>query len=109
MVGKAVVYGMGKVTWPGRILIGLLTVASVLSGDVLFYTLAVMKEQNLPFSKELMLEIVNNFWSIETSAEGGIAAIAFALIGAGIVIFSTRKPEFQARFVPLGTPTLTTG
>lgn len=105
VVGKAVVHGMGKVTWPGRILIGVLTVASVLFGDLLYYTLVVMREQNLPFSTGLVMEILANFWEIETDSDGGLASVAFALIGAGIVAYSTRKPEFKARFEPLGAPT----
>jgi len=109
LVGKAVVHGMGKVTWPGRILMGVLTVASVLFGDLLFYALAVMKEQNLPFSMGLVMEVLQNFVAIETDSEGGLASIAFALIGAGIVIYSTRRPKFHARFESLGSPTLTAG
>ena len=105
LVGKAVVHGMGKVTWPGRILMGVLTVASVLFGDLLFYTLVVMKEQSLPFSLDLAMEVLRNFVAIETDSEGGLFSVGFALIGAGIVIYSTRRPEFHARFEPLGSPT----
>ncbi len=107
VVGKAVVHGMGKVTWPGRILMGVLTVASVLFGDLLFYTLVVMKEQNLPFSMGLVMEVLQNFVAIESDSEGGLASVAFALIGAGIVIYSNRRPEFHARFEPLGSPSVT--
>ncbi len=107
LVGQAVVRGMGKVTWPGRILMGVLTVASVLFGDLLFYTLSVMKEQGLPFSFGLVMEILSNFVAIETESEGGLASVGFALVGAGIVIYSTRRPEFHARFEPLGEPALT--
>ena len=74
-MGKAVVKGIGKVTWTARIIIGLLTPASVAFGDAIFYALTVVKESQ----------------------------IAFALIGAGIVMYSTRKPAFEARFVALGT------
>src|SRR5262249_16749490 len=40
-VGKAVVKGTGKVTWRARIMIGLLTAASVAFGDAIFYALVV--------------------------------------------------------------------
>ena len=83
----------------------MLTVVSVLFGDLLFYTLVVMKEQSLPFSLDLVMEVLRNFVAIETDSEGGLASVAFALIGAGIVIYSTRRPEFHARFEPLGSPT----
>jgi len=108
LVGKALVHGMGKVTWPGRILIGVLTVASVLFGDLLFYTLVVMREEHVPFTLGLVNEIAGSFWEIETSEKGGLASVAFALIGAGIVVYSTRRPEFHAAFEPLGSPTPTT-
>lgn len=101
LVGKAVVKGMGKVTWAGRILIGVLTIASVVFGDALFYTLAVMSEMHVPFSLELIKDVLSNLFAIETAAEGGLGSIAFALIGAGYVVFTTRRPEFKARFEPL--------
>ena len=101
LVGKAVVKGIGKVNTAGRILIGLLTVASVVFGDVIYFTLYVMKQRNLPFSPHLMRLIVNNLWSIEKE---NLASVAFALIGAAIIVYSTRKPAFKAQFVPLGVP-----
>lgn len=101
LVGKAVVKGMGKVTWAGRILIGVLTIASVVFGDILFYTLMVMSEMKLPFSQELVMDVLSNLWALETSAEGGLASVGFALIGAGYIMYSTRRPEFKARFEPL--------
>ena len=100
-IGKAVVKGMGKVTWAGRIMIGALTIASVVFGDVLFYTLVVMSETHVPFSLELAKEVLGNLWTIETSSKGGLGSVAFALIGAGYVVYSTRRPEFKARFEPL--------
>jgi hypothetical protein len=102
LVGKATVYGMRKVTWPGRLTIGALTVCSVLFGDLLFYTLTVMQEQGIPFSTDLVMALVESFWEIEGS-DGAISAI-FGLIGAGLMIVTTRKPAFQAVFEPLGAP-----
>lgn len=105
-VGKAVVKGTGKVTWTARILIGVLTAASVAFGDAIFYALTVMKENQMVFMHALKL-VVQNFWKLESSSEGGIVSILFGLIGAGITVYGTRKPAFKARFVPLGTPTTT--
>lgn len=105
-VGKAVVKGTGKVTWTARIMIGLLTAAGVAFGDSIFYALTVMKESQIAFVAALKL-VLANFWNVETDADHGIASIPFALIGAGIVMFSTRKPAFKARFVALGTPATT--
>jgi hypothetical protein len=101
LVGKAVVMGIGKVSTTGRIMIGVLTVASVVFGDVIFFTLVVMKERNLPFSFPLMRVIVNNLGAIEGK---NVASIIFALIGAAIIVYNTRKPAFKANFVPLGIP-----
>lgn len=100
-VGKAVVKGMGKVTWPGRITIGLLTVASVLFGDIIFYVRSLMKHMSVEFSVALRI-VTADFWKIE--AKSGIASVIFALIGAGIVILSTKPPTFKARFEPLEKP-----
>lgn len=101
LVGKAVVKGMGKVTWAGRIMIGVLTIASVVFGDILFYTLVVMSEMHVPFSLGVVMEVLSNLWTIETSSKGGLGSVAFALIGAGYVVYSTRRPEFKVRFEPL--------
>ena len=102
-VGKVVVKGTGKVTWTVRIMIGLLTAASVAFGDSIFYALTVVKESQVAFLAALKFVLVN-FWKLETDADGGIVSILFALIGAVIVMYSTRKPAFKARFVVLGTP-----
>jgi hypothetical protein len=104
LVGKAVVFGMGKVTWPGRILIGVLTAGSVALGDAFFYGLEIMKTANTSLWNGLHIAVAN-FWKIETDSSSGVLSIVFGLIGAAIVVYNTRKPEFKARFEPLGTPT----
>jgi hypothetical protein len=106
-VGKMVVKGTGKVTWTARIMIGLLTAASVAFGDTIFYTLTLMKENQMAFAVALKA-VLANFWKIETDSDtSGIVSILFGLIGAGITVYGTRKPAFNARFVPLGTPAVT--
>ena len=102
-VGKAVVQGMGKVTWPGRIMIGVLTACSVAFGDAIFFGLEIMKNVHTTFGEGLRLAITN-FWSIETDSESGVLSIIFGLVGAGYIMYSTRKPEFKAHFEPLGAP-----
>lgn len=105
-IGKAVVMGMGKVNWTGRILIGALTAASVAFGDALFYTFVLMKQEQATFMLALKA-VLSNFWKVEQSSDGGVVSILFGLIGAGVVMYSTRKPEFKAQFVPLGAPATT--
>jgi hypothetical protein len=102
-VGKVVVKGIGKVTWTARVMIGVLTAASVASGDAIFYALTVMSQQHIGFVLALKI-VLSNFWKIETDSDSGVISIVFGLIGAAIVMYSTRKPAFKARFVPLGTP-----
>ena len=102
-VGKAVVQGMGKVTWPGRMMIGVLTACSVAFGDAIFYGLEIMKNVHTTFTEGLRIA-VTNFWKIETDSESGVLSIIFGLVGAAYIIYSTRKPEFKARFEPLGSP-----
>ncbi|HWR16097.1 MAG TPA: hypothetical protein VN577_14815 [Terriglobales bacterium] len=103
VIGKAVVYGVGKVTWPARAIIGVLTIASVAFGDALFYALSFAKEEALPFTTSLSF-VVSNFWAIESDAKGGLLSILFGLVGAAWVMYATRKPDFKATFVPLGSP-----
>jgi hypothetical protein len=101
-VSKAVVTGIGKVTWTARGMIGVLTAASVAFGDAIFYALTVMNHDHVPFIAALKA-VLANFWKIETDSDGGVISIVFALIGAVWVMYSTRKPAFKARFVALET------
>jgi hypothetical protein len=105
-VGKAVVKGTGKVTWTARIMIGVLTGASVAFGDSIFYALLLMNQNQLAFAPALKAALLN-FWKFESDSDSGIISILFALIGAGVVMYTTRKPAFKARFVALGTPAIT--
>ncbi len=102
-VAAGVLKGTGKVTRFGQILIPILTVASVLFGDVIFYTLIVMKHQNVPFSGKVLNVIVVHLWEIESKGSGALSLL-FGLVGAGYALYSARKPKFQAMFQPLGAP-----
>jgi hypothetical protein len=102
-VAGGVLKGTGKVTRFGQILIPILTVASVLFGDVIFYTLIVMKHQNVPFSGKVLNVIVVHLWEIESKGSG-VLSLVFGLVGAGYALYSARKPKFQAMFQPLGAP-----
>ena len=105
-VAKAVVKGVGKVTSSAKIIIGLLTAISVAFGDAIFYALIVMNQSQVAFIPALKV-VLATFWKLETDTDGGLVSILFALIGAGIVMYQTRKPAFKARFVSLGTPATT--
>jgi len=102
-VSIAVVKGSGKVTWTSRVMIGLLTIASVVLGDSVFYALTIAKESQIPFGVAMKF-VAGNFLKIETNASGGIVSMLFALIAAGTVMYATREPAFKAQFVTLGTP-----
>jgi hypothetical protein len=102
-VAAGVLKGTGKVTRFGQFIIPLLTVASVLFGDVIFYTLIVMKHQNVPFSGRILNVIVVHLWEIESKGSGALSLL-FGLVGAGYAVYSARKPKFQAVFQPLGAP-----
>lgn len=103
LVAAGVIKGTGKVTRFGQIIIPILTVASVLFGDAIFYTLIIMKQEQVHFSGRLLNAVVLNLWEIEREGNGVISLI-FALVGAGYAIYSARKPKFQAVFQPLGSP-----
>ena len=103
VISWCVVKGTKKVTLFGQAIIPLLTVASVIFGDALFFMLTVMKERSLPFSQELFVKVLTNLWEIEKESNGAISMI-FALVGAVAAIYQARKPKFKAVFEPLGTP-----
>jgi hypothetical protein len=105
-VAKAVVKGSGKVTWTARTIIGALTAASVAFGDSIFYSLIMMKENQLAFVPALKAVLLH-FWKLERDSGSGLISVLFGLIGAGMVMYGTRKPAFKARIVALGTPSLT--
>ncbi|HEV3220910.1 MAG TPA: hypothetical protein VGZ48_14160 [Candidatus Acidoferrales bacterium] len=103
LVAQGIVKGTGKVTLFGQILIPVLTVASILFGDVIFFTLSYMKASGVAFSMKLVGEIVRNLWQVESDA-GNTLSVVFGLIGAGVSLFYARKPKFKAVFEPLGAP-----
>lgn len=102
-VAWAVIKGTGKITPAGQISIALLTVASVLFGDALFFVLVVMKADATPFSGKLVSAVLTHFWQIETKGNGALSVI-FGLIGAGFAVFRARKPQFKVRYEALGNP-----
>jgi hypothetical protein len=104
-VAAAVIKGTGKVTRFGQMAIPVLTVASVLFGDAIFYTLIVMQHQHVPFSGKLLNVIVVHLVGIESKGSG-VLSLLFALVGAGYALYSARKPKFQAVFQPLGAPNI---
>src|SRR6266403_464317 len=102
-VAGGVLKGTGKVTRFGQVIIPILTVASVLFGNAIFYTLAIMKHEGAPFSTKLLGAVLSHLWEIE-SAGGGVLTILFALVGAGYALYAARKPKFKAAFQQLGVP-----
>src|SRR5260370_18281928 len=102
-VAGGVLKGTGRVTRFGQILIPILTLASVLFGDRIFYTLIVMKHQNVPFSGKMLNVIVVHLWEIESKGSGALSLL-FGLVGAGYALYSAGKPKFQTMFQPFGAP-----
>jgi hypothetical protein len=102
-VAAGVIKGTGKVTRFGQIIIPVLTLASVLFGDAIFYTLGVMKEEHVAYSSGLLKVVVLHLWQIEIQGSG-VLSLLFALAGAGYALYAARKPKFQAEFQPLGAP-----
>ncbi|HUE54616.1 MAG TPA: hypothetical protein VMO76_02210 [Candidatus Udaeobacter sp.] len=102
-VSWGVIKGTRKVTRFGQVIIPILTVASVLFGDAIFYTLAVMRNENVPFSAQLLKTILAHLWEIESKG-GGVLTLIFALVGAGYALYAARQPKFKATFEPLGAP-----
>jgi hypothetical protein len=100
-ISRAMLKGTGKVTRFGQVCIPILTVGSILLGDALFYTLLVMKDQNLSFSLNLLGRVIAILWNLEREGNGALSVI-FALVGAGYALYAARKPKFKAVFEPLG-------
>jgi hypothetical protein len=102
-VAGGVLKGTGKVTRFGQMIIPIFTVASVLFGDAIFYTLAIMKHEGAPFSTKLLGAVLSHLWEIEREGNG-VLTIIFALVGAGYALYAARKPKFKATFQALGMP-----
>jgi hypothetical protein len=102
-IAWGVVKGTRKVTLFVQVIIPILTVASVIFGDALFFVLTVMKEQNVPFSQKLFVVVLTHLLEIEKEGNGAFS-IGFALIGALAAIYQARKPKFKAAFESLGKP-----
>ncbi len=101
LVAWAIIKGMGKINRIGQVLIAVLTIASVLFGDVVFYILTGMRELNVPFSLELFRFVLRNFWGLGTA---GPISVFFALLGAGYVLYyKARKPKIKVVFEHLKT------
>ncbi|HYL84915.1 MAG TPA: hypothetical protein VE263_11820 [Candidatus Angelobacter sp.] len=103
-VAAGVIKGTKKVTRFGQVLVPILTVASVLFGDAIFYTLEIMKSEKVAFSTLLLKAVVSHLWELESEGSG-ILSFVFALVGAGYALYAARKPKFKAMFEPLGAPT----
>ncbi len=102
-VAGGVLKGTGKVTRFGQVIVLIFTVASVLFGDAIFYTLVVMKHESAPFSSKLLGAVLSHLWEIESEGSG-VLSLVFALVGAGYALYAARKPKFKAAFQPLGMP-----
>lgn len=100
-ISRSLIKGTGKVTRIGQASIPILTIGSILFGDAIFYTLAIMKNRNLAFSFTLLKAVIVNLWSIEKTGNGAVSLI-FGLVGAGYALYAARKPKFKAIFETLG-------
>jgi len=103
IVAAAVLRGTGKVTRLGQIIIPVLTIASVLFGDAIFYTLIIMKQEHVAFSGKLLNAVLLHLWQLEIQGSG-VLSLLFGLVGAGYALYSARKPKFQAVSQSLGAP-----
>jgi hypothetical protein len=102
-ISTSMLKGTGKVTRIGQASIPILTVGSILFGDAIFFTLAIMKNRQLAFSFGLLKAVIANLWSFEKEGNGAVSLI-FGLIGAVYALYAARKPKFKAVFEPLGLP-----
>jgi hypothetical protein len=103
LVSTAFFKGYGKINNLGRCLVGVFTVASVLLGDTLFYTLIAAQELKIDPSVALFLRMGTQLWDLETSGKNVLSPI-FGLIGAALVVYQLRKPKFAVKFERLGQP-----
>jgi hypothetical protein len=102
-VAWAMIKGTKKVTLFVQILVPVLTIASILFGDSIYFVLSYMKETASPFSGKLFMAVLSNLWKIETES-GNALSLVFGLIGAAVSVYHARKPKFKVTFEPLGVP-----
>jgi hypothetical protein len=102
-VAWAVAKGMGKVDRAGQVLTFVLTIASVLVGDMFFYSLVAAQQAQVPLSLGVLQVVLAHFWELETE-ESGIFSVLFGLGGALAALHRLKKPKFLVRFERLGSP-----
>jgi hypothetical protein len=95
-VAGGVLKGTGKVTRFGQVIIPILTVASVLFGDAIFYTLAIMKHEGAPFYTKLLGAVLSHLWEIESEG-GGVLTILFAAGRSRIRSLCRAQTQVQGR------------
>lgn len=89
-VGWAIHRGMGKFTWAGQVAAGLITLGSVLVGDILYVTLLLTRE-GIDFVSALAA-VVGNLGVL--FSEGDIwISLFFGLIGALYILYRYRPPR----------------
>ena len=89
--------GVTKITVLSRILVGILTMLGIFFGDMLFATLTVMDQEQIPFSLSLLSEVMTHFTEIEFQSDN-IPSLIFGVIGSVYAVGLLAKPNFKAQF-----------
>lgn len=100
LIAWAMLKGTHKVTLVVQILAPLLTIASVLFGDALYFALEFAKQESTPFTLRILKAVLLNLFQIEKES-GNALSVVFGLIGAAVAVYRARKPKFRAVFEPL--------
>lgn len=92
--------GITKITIPSRILVGILTMLSIVIGDMLFATLAYMDQEQIPFSISLLTDVLSHFSEIEFRGDN-VPTLLFGLVGSIYAVGYLAKPNFKVQFESL--------
>lgn len=102
LVGWAYFKGAGKIETLGQVAISLLTVGSVVFGDIFFIALVAQKLVGEPLSFELMEAAALAY---SENLGDHFMSLLFGLGGAVYAMYKWRKPRFEAAFERLGQGT----
>lgn len=98
LVAAAIKYGVGRINVAACVLATILTAVGKVVADVVFYSLIIAHNQNVPVNQELMRWSAMNLWQLKWSFSAFVAVFdVVAVLSAGPICWGMR-PKFALTF-----------
>jgi hypothetical protein len=98
LVAYAIKRGVGRINIAACVLASVLTAAGKIVADILFYSLILGQEQNVPLSKELLQWTAVNLWQLKWSFSPFVAVMDGLAVLAAAAICWGMRPKFALTF-----------